>query len=256
MITVLAVGTGLLGLLIGSFVNVVAHRVPAGASIVRPRSSCPACGHTIRPRDNLPVLSWFLLGGRCRDCGASISLRYPLVEGVTALLFAATVVVVGVRWVLPAYLWFAGVTLVLLLTDLDHQRIPNRILYPGATVATVLLAFGALGDGATTAFFRAVAGGALYFTVLFLVALAARGGFGFGDVKLAFLLGEFLAYRSWGVLWAGVFLAVFIGGLAALALLLTRRKGRKEAIPFGPALVLGAWLAIPFGETLLRWYLG
>lgn len=252
----LAAGVGLLGLAIGSFLNVVAYRVPAGRSVVRPPSACPACGHTIRARDNLPVLSWFLLGGRCRDCGASISPRYPLVEGLTALLFAATVLVVGVRWVLPAYLWFAGVTLVLVLTDLDHQRIPNRILYPGAAAGTVLLALGALGDGAAVGFVRAVAGGALYFTVLFLVALAARGGFGFGDVKLAFLLGEFLAYLSWAVLWAGVFLAVFIGGLAALALLVTRRKGRKEAIPFGPALVLGAWLAIPFGEALLRWYLG
>ena len=242
--------------MVGSFLNVVAYRVPAGRSVIRPASACTACGHTIRPRDNLPVLSWFLLRGRCRDCGASISPRYPLVEGLTALLFLATVLVVGVRWVLPAHLWFAGVTLVLVLTDLDHQRIPNRILYPGATVATVLLAFGALGDGAPAGFFRAVAGGALYFTVLFLVALAARGGFGFGDVKLAFLLGEFLAYRSWAALWAGVFLAVFIGGLAALALLVTRRKGRKEAIPFGPALVLGAWLAIPFGEALVRWYMG
>jgi leader peptidase (prepilin peptidase)/N-methyltransferase len=256
VVGVLAAGVGLVGLAIGSFLNVVAYRVPAGRSVVRPASACPACGHTIRPRDNLPVLSWFLLGGRCRDCGASISARYPLVEGLTALLFGATVLVVGVRWVLPAYLWFTGVTLVLILTDLDHQRIPNRILYPGATVATVLLVFGALGDGAATGFFRAVAGGALYFTVLFLVALAARGGFGFGDVKLAFLLGEFLAYRSWAALWAGVFLAVFIGGLAALALLVSRRKGRKEAIPFGPALVLGAWLAIPFGEALVRWYLG
>ncbi|MGH9169179.1 MAG: prepilin peptidase, partial [Acidimicrobiia bacterium] len=230
----LAAGVGLLGLAIGSFLNVVAYRVPAGRSVVRPRSACPACGHTVRARDNLPVLSWFLLGGRCRDCGASISPRYPLVEGLTALIFAATVLVVGVRWVLTAYLWFAGVTLVLVLTDLDHQRIPNRILYPGAAVGTVLLASGALGDGAAMGFVRAVAGGALYFTVLFLVALAARGGFGFGDVKLAFLLGEFLAYLSWAVLWAGVFLAVFIGGLAALALLVTRRKGRKEAIPFGP----------------------
>jgi leader peptidase (prepilin peptidase)/N-methyltransferase len=256
VVGVLAAGVGLVGLAIGSFLNVVAYRVPTGRSVVRPASACPACGHTIRARDNLPVLSWFLLGGRCRDCGASISARYPLVEGLTALLFAATVLVVGVGWVLPAYLWFAGVTLVLILTDLDHQRIPNRILYPGATVATVLLVFGALGDGANTGFFRAVAGGALYFTVLFLVALAARGGFGFGDVKLAFLLGEFLAYRSWAALWAGVFLAVFIGGLAALALLVSRRKGRKEAIPFGPALVLGAWLAIPFGEALVRWYLG
>ena len=256
MVASLAAAAGLLGLAIGSFVNVVAYRVPAGRSVVHPASACPACGHPIRPRDNLPVLSWFLLGGRCRDCGASISPRYPLVEGSTALLFAATVLVVGVRWVLPAYLWFAGLTLVLLITDLDHQRIPNRILYPGATVGTLLLALGALADGSGTAFFRAVGGGTAYFMVLFLVALAARGGFGFGDVKLAFLLGEFLAYRSWTALWAGMFLAVFIGGVVALALLLTRRKGRKEAIAFGPALVIGAWLAIPWGEALVRWYLG
>jgi leader peptidase (prepilin peptidase)/N-methyltransferase len=129
----------LVGLIAGSFINVVGIRVPVGGSVVSPGSACPQCGHPIRPRDNIPVVSWLLLRGRCRDCGAPISVRYPIVELSTAVLFALTPVVVGVTWVLPAYLWFVGVTVVLTITDIDHKLIPNRILFPGITVGAVLL---------------------------------------------------------------------------------------------------------------------
>ncbi|MDP8957769.1 MAG: prepilin peptidase [Actinomycetota bacterium] len=251
----MAVGAALLGLAVGSFLNVVAHRVPSGRSVIRPASTCPACAQPIRPADNLPVVSWLLLGGRCRDCRAPISPRYPLVEAATGVGFAAAVLVVGPSWVLPAYLCFVAVTLVLILTDLDHHRIPNRILYPGTGVGTLLLLLGAAVEGEGHRFLQALGGGLLYFVLLFLIALVARGGFGLGDVKLSFLLGEFLAFLSWGTLGTGVFLAFTIGGLTALALLLAGRKTRKDAMPFGPALIAGTWLAIPFGEQLVRWYL-
>ena len=244
-----------LGLLIGSFLNVVAYRVPAGSPVTSPPSSCRSCGHHIRARDNIPVVSWLLLRGRCRDCGAPISVRYPLVEAGSAVLFGLTALVVGVSWVLPAYLWFVAVALVLTLTDIDHKRIPNRILYPGTIVATALLAAGAALEGAWADLWRALGGGAAYFAFLLLVALAARGGFGFGDVKLALLLGEFTAFRGWDVLAAGVFLAFIMGGTLSLALLLSRRAGRKDMIPFGPAMVLGAFLAVAIGERLVSWYL-
>lgn len=245
-----------LGLVIGSFINVVAHRVPLDRSIVTPPSACPACGTPIRPYDNIPVLSWVLLRGRCRTCGEPISARYPLVEAGTALLFVAALWVIGLNWVLPAYLWFAGVTMALILTDLDHHRLPNKIVYVGTAGGLLLLVAGALAEGDIGSVLRALVGGFIYFAVLLLIAIAARGGFGMGDVKLSFMLGVFLAYRSWPTLAAGIFLAFLVGGLVAVALLLLRRRGRRDAIAFGPALIVGAWLALAFGEPLVRWYLG
>lgn len=256
MVGLLVGGAGLLGLVIGSFINVLAYRIPLGRSVITPPSACPACSAPIRPRDNIPVVSWLLLRGRCRQCGTKISPRYPIVEGLTAVAFAATAWYVGAQWVLVSLLWFVGVTIALTLTDLDHQRIPNRILYPSTIVALVLLAGGAAADGHFPSFVRGVEGGAAYFALLFIVALAARGGFGMGDVKLAFLLGLFLAYASWGTLIVGVFLAFVVGGLVALLLLVTKVRGRKDPIAFGPALIAGAWLAIPLAEHLLDWYLG
>ena len=252
----LVLGGAVIGLMAGSFINVVAYRVPLGKSVVRPRSACPGCGHEIRPRDNVPVLSWLLLRGRCRDCGSGISLRYPLVEAGTAAAFAALAFLVGASWALPGYWWAAGVALALTLTDLDVRRIPDRILGPGVVVTAVLLAAGAFGDGEPMAVVRALAGGGAYFALLLAVALAARGGFGFGDVKLGFLLGMVLAYRSWGVLAVGAFGAFAVGGLAAVGLLLAGRAKRKDAIPFGPAMVAGAGVALAWGEAIVRWYLG
>ncbi len=244
------------GLVVGSFVNVVAYRVPQGLSVVRPPSACPACGHRIRPRDNVPVVGWLLLRGRCRDCGSGISIRYPLVEAGTGAIFALLGLLIGAAWVLPAYWWATGVAVTLTLTDLDLQRIPNRILVPGTMVGWVLLSGGAVLDGDASALLRALGGGAGYFGLLFLVALAARGGFGFGDVKLAFLLGSFLAYRSWEALLVGGFAAFAIGGLVALALLALRRAGRKDAIAFGPSMVAGAAVGLAWGERIAEWYLG
>lgn len=243
------------GLIAGSFINVVAIRVPVGGSIVSPGSACPQCGHPIRPRDNIPVVSWLLLRGRCRDCGASISMRYPIVELSTAVLFALTPVVVGLTWVLPAYLWFVGVTVALTITDIDHKLIPNRILFPGIAVGAVLLGLGAVVEGALLEFLRGLAGGAIYFTVLLIIALVARGGFGFGDVKLGFLLGLFTAYRGWGILAVGFLLAFLLGGLVSIILLATRVRGRKDAIPFGPYLIAGAYLALALGDAIVDWYL-
>ena len=247
---------GFVGLLIGSFVNVVAYRIPQGISVITPASACPSCGHEIRSRDNLPVIGWLMLRGRCRDCDAPISIRYPMVEAATAGTFAAAAGLLGPVWVLPAYLWFGGVTIALVLTDLDIKRIPNRILYPGTIVSAILLGGGAALDGDLAQFGRAVIGGAGYFSLLLLVALVARGGFGFGDVKLAFLLGMFTAYRAWGSLFVAVLGSFVIGGLLSIGLLAARRVGRKDAIPFGPSMVLGSYVGIAFGESLARWYIG
>lgn len=256
VVTAVIIGGGFIGLLIGSFVNVIAYRIPKGISVVTPPSACPACGHEIRVRDNVPVVGWLVLRGRCRDCGATISIRYPIVEAVTAVTFAGTGALLGPVWVLPAFWWFGGLAIALVLTDLDFKRIPNRILYPGTIVATALLGGGAALDSDLPQFGRALIGGVGYFSVLLVVALVARGGFGFGDVKLAALLGQFTAYRSWESLFVGAFGAFAIGGLVSIGLLAARRASRKDAIPFGPAMVLGAFVGVAAGESIANWYLG
>ncbi|MCB2224685.1 MAG: prepilin peptidase [Actinobacteria bacterium] len=242
--------------MIGSFLNVVVYRVPEGMSVVSPPSACPSCGTPIRPRDNVPVLSWLLLRGRCRACGDRISARYPLVEAGTAAVFAGLAVMVGESWTLPAYWAGAATALALALVDLDRQRIPNAILFPGLAVSWVLLAAGALADGAPWPLARAAAGAGGYFAVLFLIAVAARGGFGFGDVKYALLLGTFLGHRSWDALVVGVLAAFVAGGLAGAALLALRRLGRRDAMAFGPAMLVGAVVGLVWGAAIAGWYLG
>ena len=243
------------GLLVGSFLNVVAYRIPAGIKVTTPPSACPSCGHRIRPYDNIPVVSWLWLRGRCRDCRAPISIRYPLVEAGTAVLFALTAAVIGPSWVLPAFLWFAAVVEVLVVIDLAHKRIPNRILYPGTIVALVLLTAGGVAESEASAVLRGLAGGAGYFGLLLLVAIIARGGFGFGDVKLAFLLGLFAAFRSWEALFVSVVMAFLVGGVISVGLLLARRAGRRDTIPFGPALAVGVAIGIAAGGPIAAWYL-
>ncbi len=246
----------LVGLAAGSFANVVAHRVPAGRSVVTPASACPHCGDRIIARDNVPIVSWLLLRGRCRTCAASISIRYPLVEGLTAGLFVVAVFAIGERWVLPAYWWFIALTVTLTLTDLDHKLIPNRILFPGTFVGAALLAGGALIDGDLTKFGWGLVGGAGYFVALLVVAIVAKGGFGYGDVKLAFVLGLFTGYERPGFVVVAAFLAFLGGGVISILLLAFRIRGRKDAIPFGPYLVLGAYVVLVAGNAILDWYLG
>lgn len=243
-----------LGLVIGSFLNVVAYRVPLGRSVVSPPSACPGCGHPIRPRDNVPVLSWLLLRGRCRDCGAAISGRYPLVEACTAGLFAAVPLLV-VPAAVPAFWLAAAAGVTLTLTDLDHKRIPNKILFPAIAAGTALLGVAALVEGDPAPFLRALGGGAAYFGLLFVVAIAARGGFGFGDVKLAFLLGMFAGWVSWASVVVAAVAAFLVGGVVAIGLLLAGSADRKDAIPFGPSMIVGAVIAIAWGDAIAAWYL-
>lgn len=244
------------GLVVGSFLNVVVYRIPAGLSVVNPPSACPNCGTKIKPYDNLPVVSWLMLRGKCRSCHTHISARYPLVEAANAALFLGVYLVVGLDWTVVAYLWFAGVTLALALIDFDTKRIPNRILFPGALIGAILLGAGALAEGELGSYGRSWLTGLAYFAGFLILALIVPAGFGMGDVKLAFFLGMFAGYVSWAALVVAVFGAVFIGGGVSILLLITRRVGRKDAIPFGPSMVAAAWVAIAFGNELARSYLG
>lgn len=250
---------GLLGLLVGSFLNVVVWRVPRGESVVRPPSACPGCGNRIRARDNVPVLSWLVLRGRCRDCSGRIPARYPLVEAGTGTAFALVALVTGWSWALPALLWLAAVSIALTLIDLDVHRLPDAIVLPSYPIALGLLALACLGPGGEASWAplgRALAGCAVLLGVYLVVALVAPGGMGLGDVKLAGVLGLYLGWLGWGALAVGWFAAFVLGGLFGLVLMASRRAGRRSGIAFGPWMLAGAWVGLAAGPALASSYLG
>jgi leader peptidase (prepilin peptidase)/N-methyltransferase len=260
---------GVFGLLIGSFLNVVIYRVPLKKSIVSPPSACGNCGHPIRWYDNIPLLSWALLRGRCRDCGSRISIRYPLVElgsalffVVVALLFVPPIVhattlpmVWGGVLALVAYLYLAAISVALALIDLDTRRLPNAIVMPAYLVGAVLLASSSVLAADFTSLLGAAVGCVALGLVYFLMAVISPGGMGFGDVKLAGALGLFLGWLGWGTLAVGAIMAFLLGGIFGVILILARRGGRKTAIPFGPWMLLGAWIGIVGGEPIWAGYL-
>jgi leader peptidase (prepilin peptidase)/N-methyltransferase len=271
----LIAGAALLGVLVGSFLSVVIHRVPAGLSVVSPPSACPSCGKRIRPVDNIPILSWLILRGQCRNCAAPISVRYPLVEAGTALAFAGIV-----AWMLSplspvlgvidaagslgifaavllgvAYLWLGAVSIALTAIDLETHRLPNTLVLPGYGIAFLALGVPALlaQDFGRVAIMAA--GAVILFGFYLLLALAWPGGMGLGDVKLAGVLGAFLGFSGWAALAVGAFGAFLLGGLLSVVLLATRVVSRKSGIPFGPWMIAGAWLGFVVGEPVAAGYL-
>lgn len=243
----------LFGLVIGSFLNVVIRRVPRGESLDTP-SHCPVCEHPVRVRHNVPVLGWLALRGRCADCAAPISVRYPLVEGGTGLLFLA-VGLVFPPGDLPALLYFVAIGVALALIDVDTGRLPNAIVLPSYPVLAVLLAVAAGVRHDFWALGRAGLGGVAMGGFLFLLAVAVRRGMGFGDVKLAGLVGLVLGYLSWGAVVVGVLAAFVIGALTGVVLVAGRRGDRRTAVPFGPFLVAGALVAVFVGTPVANGYL-
>ncbi len=237
------------GLLVGSFVTVIAHRVPRGLSIVGPRSRCPACEARIAAYDNVPVLSWVLLWGRARCCGAPISPLYPLTELLVGSLFAAAVLVDwGDGAVIAIDMVFVAVLVAVTLTDLEQRIIPNRILLAGAIICIAIAAPTDLGGLVERAIAAAAAGG-----LLLAAALAYPKGMGLGDVKLAALIGLFLG-RSVA---PAIFVALLAGSVVGLALIARHgTAGRKMAIPFGPFLALGGVVGMLAGPGLIDLYLG
>ncbi len=255
----LSVVAGLAGLCVGSFLNVVVWRVPRGESVVTPRSHCPGCGHGIRPRDEIPVLSWLLLGARCRDCGERISARYPLVELLTAAVFVA----IALRFhdavgLLPAYLYLGALGVALALIDLDVQKLPNALTLPAYLVGPFLLAIAVLSsdDGGWGSLLRALGGLAAMYAFYFSLWYVTRGrGMGFGDVKLAGVLGLFLAFLGWQTWTVGLFAGFFVGGVVSVALMAAGQAGRKTKVPFGPFMVVGALIAVFVGSGIAHSYL-
>lgn len=237
------------GLVVGSFLNVVIYRLPRGESLVSPRSHCPGCAQPIRDRDNVPVLSWLLLRGRCRDCSTPIPRRYPLVEALTGALYAIVVMAHGTSDVsLALGLVLVTVVVPAAAIDLEHRIIPNRLLLVGV-VAALGLGLGLDPSGEPSRLIAASAAGGF----LLLALLAYPGGMGMGDVKFAAFIGLCLGRAV-----APAMLAALVAGLIVGALVIARRgaaAGRKTAIPFGPSLALGGVLGIVAGGTIVNWYL-
>ena len=254
MTALVAAISGVYGLIIGSFLNVVIWRVPRKESIVKPPSHCPACDAKIANRDNVPVISWLLLRGRCRNCGTAISSRYPFVELLTAVLFAAVGARFAHSWAVPAYLVLTGALIALSAIDLEHYILPNRILYPADAAMIVLLAAASAGEHDWGAFVRAAIAGAIAFAVFFVIHIVSPRGMGFGDVRLSFLLGFSLGWLGWGDVAGGLFAGFLYGAVVGVALIAVRVRGRKQQIPFGPFLAAGATTFVLFGEPIVDWY--
>jgi len=252
MLAVRSVLAAAFGLAFGSFLTVVVHRVPAGESMVRPRSRCPSCGTQIRSADNIPVVSWILLRGRCRSCGARISVIYPLTELATGALFLAAALAFEDLWVAVMMAPFLGLLLALSVIDIRHKIVPNRLVYPSFLLFAGYLVVAALAGGGVD-LLRALIGCLAYGGGLLLVALISPKGMGMGDVKLAASIG--LVIGSLGLRYVGVAAAagVALGGVGAIVAL-ALGANRKTDIPFGPYLAAGAAVGAFFGAQIADWY--
>jgi leader peptidase (prepilin peptidase)/N-methyltransferase len=236
----------LFGLVIGSFVNVVIARLPERKSLWRPGSSCPRCGVAIRWRDNVPVLSFVLLRGRCRACRVRIAWRYPIVEAATAALWVAAALRFGVSAEFAVAVVLLTALVAVTAIDLSHQIIPDRITIPGIVTGALVNLF-AVRVPWIDALIGIVVGGGIFFVII----LVSGGGMGGGDMKLGAMLGAFL---GWKVTLVALLAAVTLGGGVAVVLLLTGRVRRRDPIPFGPFLAIGGAIGCLWGEAVVRWY--
>ncbi len=274
-----AAAAGVFGLLIGSFLNVVIWRVPRGESLL-PDSHCPNCDQPIRPWQNVPVISWIALRGRCANCRAPISVRYPLIELGTAAAYAlvawwyasvfaypgfdaaagagsaAGVAGTAAWWLgLAAFLWFGAASISLTMIDLDLKRLPDAIVLPTLGVVLVLLGTAAALRGDWAQLIAVVGGAAAMFAFYFLIVLVYPAGMGGGDVKLAPVIGAATGFLGWGAVVVGAFAGFAVGAFVGLAVMAVRRVGMKHAIPFGPSMLAGGWIGVMFGEPIMRAYL-
>lgn len=244
----------LLGSVVGSFLNVCIYRMPRSMSIVAPASRCPNCNTPIRPYDNVPILSYIFLGGRCRVCKAGISIRYPLVEFLNAALYVSAFWRFGLEWNTLVYFVFCSALIVITFIDLDCQIIPDRITLPGIPIALLAGSFlmpdpflrsSPLGFKASIIGF--LIGGGLFYAI----AVISRGGMGGGDIKMMAMVGALTGWKS-------VLLTTFVGSLAGsifgIFLMISKGKGRKTKVPFGPFLALGSLATLFFGQEIFNWY--
>jgi len=238
---------GLVGIVIGSFLNVCIDRLPVGESLLRPASRCPACGHRIASKDLIPVFSYLWLRGRCRYCQAPIPRRVLWVELGTGLMFAFLWWWYGLSPELGITSFYFCLLIVILVIDLERGLILNKVVYPAIAIALIIAAF-----TPNPGIVKAIIGGGIGLAIMLLIALVYKGGIGWGDVKMGALVG---LLTSFPVVLVSLFLAMISGGLVAAVLLLLGVRKRTEAIPFGPFLSSGAMVTLLWGGSILNWYL-
>jgi leader peptidase (prepilin peptidase) / N-methyltransferase len=263
MTVLLTVIFTLLGLAVGSFLNVCIDRLPARRSLAYPPSQCDSCQHPLSPLDNVPLLGYFWLRGRCRYCGAAIPRRVPLVEALTGILFFLAFWRFGLTATFAVTAFWCCVFLVIIFIDWEHKLILNRVTYPAAIAALVILAAASLFPEAgllanlelvpRPAILSGVIGGAIGLVFFLIVFIINPRGMGMGDVKLAGLIGLTAGFPLGLV---ALFIGIFIGGLAAIVLLALRRKGRKDVVPYGTFLAIGPIVTMLWGIPILDWYQG
>lgn len=243
---------GLFGLLVGSFLNVCIYRLPRGTSVVWPASACGSCKRELRWFENIPIVSWAVLGAKCARCKAPISLQYPLVEAITALLFVLVAATTPVGPLLAARLLFVCALIVLFGIDLEHQILPNAITLPGIAVG---LAFSLAGPPGWRASLAGIllGGGVLYAIAYAYYLVRKEEGLGMGDVKMLAMIGAFL---GWQAVLLTLVLASFAGALIGLAMIALQRGSMKYALPFGTFLAIGALVAMLAGQPIIDWYVG
>ena len=242
----------IVGAAIGSFLNVCIWRLPQEKSIVFPASHCPHCGHAIRWFDNIPVLSYLLLRGKCRDCGGRISAQYPVVEAVTAVLSLVLYLKYGFSWQYPAAFAFVCALIVIAFIDLEHQIIPDVITLPGIPICLILAVF-IMGIPFLDAILGIVIGGGfLYLVAIVYQFLTKREGMGGGDIKLLAMMGAFLGWKS---LFFIIFISSLLGAVVGVAVLVAQRKGFRAAIPYGPFLAAAAVAYLFWGELFMTFLL-
>ena len=245
----------ILGLVVGSFLNVCIDRLPQNKSVAYPPSHCEACQHKLAAKDLIPVFSYLRLGGRCRYCQASIPKKLLWVELATAVISALLYWHYGLSAQLGVMAFYTCLFIVIFVIDLEHSLILNKVVYPGMVVALLLSLYPwpwfSESIGMRVAY--AALGGAAGFAIFLLIALVSRGGMGWGDVKLAALIGLATGFP---MVFVAIIMAAILGGTVAVALLIARKRGRREMIPFGPFLAVAAMVTLLWGSNILSWYLG
>lgn len=250
----------LLGSVVGSFLNVCIYRMPRGLSIVRPSSKCPTCSNAVRFYDNIPLVSFLILGGRCRDCKARIPLRYPLVEALNALMYASVIWRFGLGWHTLFIFAFCSAMIVITFIDLDFQIIPDVITLPGiplGLIAGSLLIPDPFARDSVLGFREGliglISGGGLFLMIVILSQLILkREGMGLGDVKMMAMIGAFAGWKS---MLLTTFAGSLLGSAVGISLMVFKGKGRETRIPFGPFLAAGALITLFFGQEIMAFYL-
>jgi len=241
------------GLLMGSFLNVCIHRIPKGESVIWPPSRCPKCGERIKPYDNIPILSYIILRGRCRNCGEKISLKYPIVELITGILTLGVFCKFGLSFDSIYYTLLVYYLIVVSFIDLETMEVPVRLSYFALLSGILLSPFSSTQTFKEAVFGASFGAGIILFIIETYYVFTGKEGMGYGDANITAVVGAFL---GWKMVLVTLFLASFVGALVGIALISLRKKSKELPIPFGPFLSVGALISLFFGQELINWYLG